>query len=82
MCPSAMSSINDQIRAAIVSQLNDAQVEVSGDGRHFNLAVTSTAFEGLGTLERHRLVLSSIKELMAGDDAAVHAIDSLKTRTP
>jgi acid stress-induced BolA-like protein IbaG/YrbA len=77
-----MSSINDAIRDAIAAQIADAQIAVSGDGRHFNIEVTAAAFDGLNTLERHRLVLSSLKELMAGDDAAVHAIDSLKTKTP
>ena len=75
-----MGTIHDEIRAAIVGELPDAQVDVSGDGRHFQLAVTSKAFEGLNTLQRHRLVLGAIKDLMGGDDARVHAIDSLKTQ--
>jgi acid stress-induced BolA-like protein IbaG/YrbA len=76
-----MSAIHDAIRQAIAAQIRDASVEVSGEGGHFNIAVVSPAFEGLGTLERHRLVLNSIKELMAGDQAPVHAIDSLRTTT-
>ena len=79
----AMNSINDQIVNAIKAQISDAEVAVSGDGRHFDLSVVSTAFEGLRTLERHRLVLSALTELMAGGDAApVHAIASLKTKLP
>ena len=44
--------------------------------------VTASAFEGLRTLQRHRMVLSAIKHLMSGDDAPVHAVDSLATNTP
>jgi stress-induced morphogen len=76
-----MSAITDAIRDAIAGQIADAKILVAGDGRHFNIEVTAAAFEGLNTLERHRLVLGALKELMAGDDAAVHAIDSLKTKT-
>ncbi len=77
-----MSGILDEIRKAIGENLADAAIEVSGSGGgHFNIEVVSKAFEGLNTLERHRLVLTSIKDLMAGHDAPVHAIDSLKTRT-
>lgn len=75
----AMSTTNEAIVSAIKAKIEDAQVEVSGDGRHFNLSVASSQFDGLGTLQRHRLVLSSIKELMKGESAPVHAIDSLKT---
>jgi acid stress-induced BolA-like protein IbaG/YrbA len=75
-----MGTIHDEIRAAILGQLPDARVEVLGDGRHFQLSVTSKAFDGLNTLQRHRLVLGAIKDLMGGDDARVHAIDSLRTQ--
>ena len=77
-----MADIHDAIRSAIAGAIEDAQIEVTGgDGGHFELSVVSKAFEGLSTLERHRMVLQSIKELMAGHQAPVHAIDSLRTRT-
>lgn len=72
----------DAIRVAITGQLPDATVEVSGQGGHFNIAVTSKAFAGKRTLERHQLVLMAIKDLMAGDNAPVHAVDTLATRIP
>jgi acid stress-induced BolA-like protein IbaG/YrbA len=75
-------SIPDAISAAIRERLPDATVEVAGGGGHFRIAVVSTGFEGKGLLERQRLVLSSIKHLLAGDRAPVHAVDSLETRTP
>lgn len=77
-----MSGIEDEISKAINSTIANATITVGGSGNgHFTLEVVSNAFDGLNTLERHRLVLQSIKELMAGHEAPVHAIDSLKTRT-
>lgn len=75
-------SIDAAITAAINERLPDAQVEVSGGGGHFRIAVVSTGFEGKSLLERQRLVLSSIRHLLAGDRAPVHAVDELITRTP
>ena len=40
------------------------------------------AFAGMSTLERQRLVYGAIAHLMRGDRPPVHAVDSLKTRTP
>ncbi|MSP24388.1 MAG: BolA/IbaG family iron-sulfur metabolism protein [Myxococcales bacterium] len=76
-----MSATHDAIRAALVLAIEGAEVEVRGDGRHFQLVVISAHFEGKGTLERHRMVLGAIAHLMRGDDAAVHAIDSISART-
>ncbi len=74
-----MASTLESIRTALAAGIADAQtIDVSGDGRHFNIKVVALSFYGLSTLERHRKVLNSLKELMAGDDAPVHAIDSIR----
>ena len=75
-------SIEEQIRKAIEVAIMNAKVEVSGTHGHFNLRVESIMFEGKKTLEKQRMVYSAIKELMAGNDAPVHAIDSLETLIP
>lgn len=75
-------SIPDAVREAIVAKIPDAQVVVEGGGGHFTIEVVSPVFAGKGMLESQRLVLGSIKHLMAGDQAPVHAVDSLKTRAP
>ena len=69
------------IRRDILVVIPDATVEVGGSGGHFTIGVVSDAFEGKGLLARQRLVYGAIKDLMAGDDAPVHAVDSLSTRT-
>jgi acid stress-induced BolA-like protein IbaG/YrbA len=70
------------LRAAIAEKLPDAQAEVQGGGGHFQIAVTSAAFAGKSKLESQRLVYAAIAHLMKGDDAPVHAVDSLVTKTP
>jgi acid stress-induced BolA-like protein IbaG/YrbA len=70
------------LRASILTALPDAQVEATGGGGHYTLVVTSTAFAGKGMVDSQRLVYGAIAHLMKGDNAPVHAIDSLRTRTP
>ena len=69
------------LRAAILTAIPDAQVEATGGG-HYTLVVTSTVFAGKGMVDSQRLVYGAIAHLMKGDNAPVHAIDSLRTRTP
>ncbi len=71
--------ILDDIRTAIRSALADADVDVSGGGGHYSIAVRSSAFAGKNMVESHRLVYAAIAHLMKGDAAPLHAVDSLKT---
>lgn len=75
-------SVIDALQAAIEQNIPNSQAEVSGGGGHFSISVVSPAFAGKNMLESQRLVYSAIAHLMKGDMAPVHAVDSLKTRTP
>ncbi|KYF60532.1 BolA/IbaG family iron-sulfur metabolism protein [Sorangium cellulosum] len=75
-------SIPEALKRAIEEKIEGSTAEVTGGGGHFNLVVTSPVFAGKSMLESQRLVYGAIAHLMAGDQAPVHAIDSLKTRTP
>lgn len=77
-----MNDINEAIRDSIVGAIPDAQVHVEGSGGHFVIEVVSQVFEGKSLLQKQRLVYRSIKELMAGDAAPVHAVDKLITKLP
>ncbi|WP_446916923.1 BolA/IbaG family iron-sulfur metabolism protein, partial [Klebsiella pneumoniae] len=46
----------DTIKEIIAAGLNEAQVEVAGDGRHFQALIVSPDFEGKALLKRHRMV--------------------------
>jgi stress-induced morphogen len=75
-------SVTEAIEKAIQNAIQDAQVEVKGGGGHFQISVRSPLFQGKSKIQSHRLVLSAIKHLMSGDQAPVHAIDSLQTAVP
>ena len=75
-------SVIDAMREAIERQIPDSRAEVNGGGGHFNIEVTSPVFAGKNMLQSQRMVYSAIADLMKGDGAPVHAVDSLKTRTP
>ena len=72
----------EQIKQAVQIALPDAEVAVTGGGGHFSLEVISSAFEGKSLLAKQRLVYGALTELIAGEHAPVHAIDSLKTLVP
>jgi acid stress-induced BolA-like protein IbaG/YrbA len=72
-------SVLEAIRTAITGAIADANVEVTGGGGHYTIAVASKAFSGKTMMESHRLVYAAIAPLMSGDSAPVHAVDSLKT---
>lgn len=75
-------NVSEAIRSAIVAKIPDAVVEVSGGGGHWSAVVISPLFAGKSMLDAHRLVMQALAPLMAGDDAPVHALDSLVTRAP
>lgn len=77
-----VGSVEEAIRTSVQQRLPDAVVQVSGGGGHYTIDVVSSGFAGKSMLESQRLVLSAIKHLINGDRPPVHAVDSLKTRTP
>ncbi len=75
-------SVVDALREAIERQIPDSRAEVNGGSGHFNIKVTSPVFAGKSMLASQRMVYGAIADLMKGDMAPVHAVDSLKTRMP
>jgi stress-induced morphogen len=64
----------------ISTQIPGAEVSAKMNGdRHYTITVKSASFSGETMLACHRKVMSAIAPLMDGDDAQVHAIDSLRT---
>lgn len=76
------AAVRAAVRDAIVRSIPDAEVRVEGGGGHYTIEVVSTVFAGKGMLDSQRLVYGAIASLLKGDDAPVHAVDSLRTRTP
>ena len=68
----------EDIRRLIEEGLAEADVRVSGDGRHFDAVVICDAFSGKSMLEQHRMVYAALGDRF--DTDAVHAL-SIKTYT-
>ena len=72
----------DKVEAMIKSGMPDAEVTVqdlTGGGDHYQVAIVSSAFEGLSLVKRHQLVYKAVNTAMASE--AIHAL-SLETNTP
>ena len=75
--------IAQDLERAIAQALPEAAIEVrAASPGHFEIRVTSNAFEGKGRVQQQQLVYGAIAHLMKGDAAPVHAIDRLVTQTP
>ena len=72
-----MTSIAD-VKSWIENGMETTEVEVVGDGRHFEACIVSSEFSGKNTLQRQRLVYKALGDHMHSD---VHAI-TLKTVSP
>lgn len=72
---------NEQIEELIKAGIPDAQVTVTGDGRHFEASVVSDTFEGESLLKRHRMILATVQEQIASDELHALSITSSKTTT-
>jgi len=74
------ADLSSALRLAIEAAIPSAVAEVTDNGgRHFALVVRSPSFEGQRTLDKQRAVYAAITHLMGGDDAPVHAIDTMRT---
>ena len=62
----------------IEAGLSGSQVDVTGDGRHFDAVIVSVQFEGKSAVQRHQMVYSVLGEKMRAD---IHAL-SMRTVTP
>lgn len=66
----------EKIKSLIEAGLPDAQVEVTGDGEHFDALVISKEFEGKSLIARQRMVMATVREQI--DSGELHAL-SIKT---
>ena len=70
---------NDQIKERLLEHFPDSTVEVSGDGRHFDLRIVSASFDGMRSVRRQQSVYAAINDWIR--DGAVHAVN-IKALTP
>lgn len=68
----------DELKKVIEDGIPAAQVDVKGDGDHFEATIVSDAFSGKNMVQQHQMVYAALGDLMQG---AVHAL-SFRTYTP
>jgi acid stress-induced BolA-like protein IbaG/YrbA len=68
----------EEIKALLMAGLADCDVEVSGEGNHFDISVVGDVFEGLNAVKKQQLVYSVINEHIAS--GTIHAVN-MKTLT-
>ena len=70
--------IKQNLNQALPVSLIETQ-DLTGGGDHWQVIIVSSAFEGKGLLEQHRLVNEALKAELG--DQRIHAL-ALKTFTP
>ena len=70
--------IKETLAKALPVSLVETQ-DLTGGGDHWQVIIVSSAFDGKGLLEQHRIVNAVLKEPLA--DQRIHAL-SLKTYSP
>lgn len=68
----------EDIQAWIAQGLENSDVSVHGDGRHFEAIIVCAEFEGKSLVQRHQIVYGVLGEKMKSE---IHAL-SMKTLTP
>ena len=68
----------EELKQLIEAALPDAEVQVTGDGDHFDATVVSASFEGLTPVRQHQRVYAALGDCFQGE---IHAL-SLHTYTP
>ena len=66
--PTQQANLASRIR----DHLEEAEVEVTGEGNRFDVRVTSPAFAGLSRVRQQQLVYEAIGDLIR--DGTVHAV--------
>ncbi len=69
----------DDVKALIAAGLPDCQVQVTGDGSHFEAIVVGDRFAGMTPVKKQQAVYATVNEHITS--GAVHAL-SIKTYTP
>ena len=68
-----------EIQALLSDNLESCEVEVSGDGSHFDILVIGEVFDGLRPVQKQQLIYQVLNPFIA--DGTIHAVN-IKTFTP
>ena len=73
-----MMATPEDIKKWIEQNLAESEVEISGDGRHFDAVIVCAGFAGKSRIQQHQMVYSALGDRMKDD---IHAL-SMRTMTP
>ena len=68
----------EDIKEWIEQNLDESEVEISGDGRHFDAVIVCVGFAGKTRIQQHQMVYGALGDRMKDD---IHAL-SMRTMTP
>ena len=68
----------EDIKKWIEQNLAESEVEISGDGRHFDAVIVCAGFAGKSRIQQHQMVYAALGDRMKDD---IHAL-SMRTMTP
>ncbi|WP_020409648.1 BolA family protein [Hahella ganghwensis] len=69
----------EELQTILQEKLSDCDVQVSGDGYHYEVVAVGERFAGLSPVKKQQTVYGCINDLIV--DGTVHAV-SIKTYTP
>ena len=73
-----MMATAEDIKEWIEQNLAESEVEISGDGRHFDAVIVCAGFAGKTRIQQHQMVYGALGDRMKDD---IHAL-SMRTMTP
>ncbi len=73
-----MMATPEDIKEWIEQNLAESEVEISGDGRHFDAVIVCAGFSGKTRIQQHQMVYAALGDRMKDD---IHAL-SMRTMTP
>ena len=72
-----MMATPEDIKKWIEQNLVESEVEISGDGRHFDAVIVCAGFAGKTRIQQHQMVYAALGDRMKDD---IHAL-SMRTMT-
>ncbi len=67
------------VRALLQSHLPECDIQVQGDGSHYDIIAVGDVFEGQRPVRKQQIVYGALKEQIA--DGSIHAVN-IRTFTP
>ena len=67
------------VKTLLESHLEDCEVQVQGEGNHYDITAVGALFDGLRPVKKQQLVYAALSDHIA--DGSIHAVN-IRTLTP